>query len=1325
MTGATSSGTEARLKEVKSIIRSLLISNIKVDVKPTFLDSMYFDLEGKRIPFREFGYQNLIEFLSKIPDTTRFVKNRAGEICVKHVDTEKSAHISDLVYKQKAPPAKKRKAAPIVRRPSYNNFSSNNNNYYKSLKPSNQTKYHSRQPSNQSNTKHNTGTNYRRPNMTIPAKIPENHPITFLSDVLREFRYNMTKNDQPMGIRKSELLFKVNALLDRSNHYTIFSLNAHLRQIPDIEIVNDFVYFKDLMKKMTKAPATIPTPANIITPAPANIVTSTPANIITPSPLPKPICVMKSSNSLNHDSALKSIDVLSNNHYHKDISESYRNSKTNSNVKNETNTAHCSTTKEFDNLSIDKKLNGYSEVPKEFAVNDKLKLRLEKLLQNNPEGIWCSDLPKIYENEYGIEFEFQEYGFQNILAFLTSLDDICRIVTPPDANNRSMVVSKISNDQLNGKKPLASLYNFKDYVKDSQDPVPIKLSADVSKSLIPENVLTKKDSLDVVHVTSIDKNYEEYVEVVVSEVFTPSFFWVHLRQNIKKLKAMMELLDLEYSADKDVQYLKVPQVLIEPGLNIACRFDHKWHRGMVKKTKPDGYVTIFFYDYGTVKTYNPNDIYFLKKKFATLPIQAIPCALYNVVPLDSTDWPTVSTKRFTSKVWGIPLVASISDIDEEQNSMTVALTDTSDDFNDLHVNDWMVENGLADWGKMVCIMKNFPFEHYKRCLESGNIMSVLHNSLDSSGAETVYAVRDEPDFDSSSKTNLADLYKELLFPQKNDHSHILKKSITRPPIERLLSYEIGISAKERKSKTKRRSHDRKKSSEAQTAIDLIDFSDSADGIVPRSEPPIIKSLVKNNLSLADLTNDVAKQILVTGSDTKSNSSRSSRGSVHQKSQSCNRDDAISNLSSNLSSLKVYDSKENKFSEPSSNHVSDNVEPEKVTNYLQSLTSLIKSSPVVLRAKDSVRPEDLCLPIKGGSDFSEDPSVYSDDEMTEDRRFTFKNGTPCIEIKISNGDSKENLKHEVAKKSCEKSSDESVFEQQAEVHDTRDNVSTYSSVQSSKRTIKILYPSQFAAKFCKRRLSSSSTEKSSVKHLNKKTYLTQFTKDYSSEIDSALDSNTTPEHQTVNEHSSENDSASDNNTAPEIQDSKDSSPKINRTTDDNIRTKTAPSFKKICLSERCGRKLIHIFYLENDGWITAGEMTKAFTNLVDQRVLFKLLEVCEVHVDFKYVDKDSYPELFDQLNKSEILADRDENKNIFPTYQFTLVSLIDMLEILEKLMFLDASHVRDAVPIMKQHKDNLDLEKIIYEKFRSEILFDVLNLVVEFREFRDSLKSTTP
>ncbi|CAB0030170.1 unnamed protein product [Trichogramma brassicae] len=185
MTGAPPcSGKEAKLKEVKSIIRSLLISNIKVDVKPVSLDSMYFELEGKRIPFREFGYQNLIEFLSKIPDTTRFVKNRAGEMCVKHVDTEKSAHISDLVYKQRAPPTKKRKAAPIVRRPSYNNFSSNNNNYYKSLKPSNQTNYNSRQPSNQSNTTYNTGSNYRRPNMTIPAKIPENHPITFLSDVL-------------------------------------------------------------------------------------------------------------------------------------------------------------------------------------------------------------------------------------------------------------------------------------------------------------------------------------------------------------------------------------------------------------------------------------------------------------------------------------------------------------------------------------------------------------------------------------------------------------------------------------------------------------------------------------------------------------------------------------------------------------------------------------------------------------------------------------------------------------------------------------------------------------------------------------------------------------------------------------------------------------------------------------------------------------------------------------------------------------------------------------------------------------------------------------
>ena len=73
-----------------------------------------------------------------------------------------------------------------------------------------------------------------------------------------------------------------------------------------------------------------------------------------------------------------------------------------------------------------------------------------------------------------------------------------------------------------------------------------------------------------------------------------------------------------------------------------------------------------FYDYGTVKTYNPNNVYFLHKKFSTLPAQAIACGLFNIKPVGGHhEWSSDSTNKFINKVWDIPMIAIISTTDEE------------------------------------------------------------------------------------------------------------------------------------------------------------------------------------------------------------------------------------------------------------------------------------------------------------------------------------------------------------------------------------------------------------------------------------------------------------------------------------------------------------------------------------------------------------------------------------------------------------------------------------------------------------------------------------
>lgn len=49
------------------------------------------------------------------------------------------------------------------------------------------------------------------------------------------------------------------------------------------------------------------------------------------------------------------------------------------------------------------------------------------------------------------------------------------------------------------------------------------------------------ESVDNISVTIL--SVKEYIEVNISEVFTPSFFWVTLRENKKKFRIMMNELE--------------------------------------------------------------------------------------------------------------------------------------------------------------------------------------------------------------------------------------------------------------------------------------------------------------------------------------------------------------------------------------------------------------------------------------------------------------------------------------------------------------------------------------------------------------------------------------------------------------------------------------------------------------------------------------------------------------------------------------------------------------------------------------------------------------
>ena len=92
------------LPKLKKLIRSLLISCPRGmparDLAADFRNTM-----GRPLPFQNFGYRSLDEFIRTIPDVVRVSPGPNGEKFYYGVATAETQHVARLVATQKKPPA--------------------------------------------------------------------------------------------------------------------------------------------------------------------------------------------------------------------------------------------------------------------------------------------------------------------------------------------------------------------------------------------------------------------------------------------------------------------------------------------------------------------------------------------------------------------------------------------------------------------------------------------------------------------------------------------------------------------------------------------------------------------------------------------------------------------------------------------------------------------------------------------------------------------------------------------------------------------------------------------------------------------------------------------------------------------------------------------------------------------------------------------------------------------------------------------------------------------------------------------------------------------
>ncbi|XP_032666610.1 uncharacterized protein LOC116842060 isoform X2 [Odontomachus brunneus] len=655
--------TKTELEDVRMIMLSLLVSRPGFTQLPV-LDQDYYEYEGKRIPWRKFGFGSLLEFLQSMPEYFCFSEIN-GVRSVRAI-TDKSKHVNSLVERQK-------KTSKFTR-------------------------------PNRSLYRHPRMLRYR-------PKIPAEK----LNDLVGYVR------NHPNGVNINIVLSMLQSQLPYVT-LTTYDIQEQLRELGhqlylDCDTIRPVVRNcsvpRTKISERCMSPLVLEPPVDMSKPSCSNAMYTVPEEcpdtmFTDEDGFVRPNSARCSRQPKTDERLISSLKERPN--YEEMISY-------HDNVHHDNQEEMYSIDDNTDSMDLNMTENESNKLSN--LISQKMQSRLQQLVQKYPDGIKCSELPDLYMKEFKVPLNYTELGFNSVCTFVSYLPDIfClkRLDTNDDfiAYNADMILKKQEQDVTRNDDQRTSKSSTRETMSQTKL-INIPKSRfeihDIDNNNtqfpleLPPNVLMKFAPDDVVHcheisqilVTDLQQSQESYLEVYLVEVFTPSFFWIHLRKNINHFELFMKNLGTFY--DEYSERYAIPSLALQRNLNCACIYANVWHRAVIKTVKPDFRVTVLFIDYGTQKTYPPENLFYLTKQFSYLPAQAIPCALYNVKPYGGDRWKKSITDRFIDRINESVLAMTVVSIDSSKNSMLITLTDKSE-AKEVCINDWLVEENLAQYGKM-------------------------------------------------------------------------------------------------------------------------------------------------------------------------------------------------------------------------------------------------------------------------------------------------------------------------------------------------------------------------------------------------------------------------------------------------------------------------------------------------------------------------------------------------------------------------------------------------------------------------------------------------
>ncbi|XP_076626787.1 uncharacterized protein LOC143344799 [Colletes latitarsis] len=637
-------------ENIEKTILALLLSR-KEACTLSQLSNDYYKMEGEQIPWKALGYLSLLNFVHSLSKTVQ-VEFWNNVPFVKGIASDKSKHVSKLVAGQKC-------------------------------------------------QKYPIGRKLHKPSQYYPVTPPPK--VLISSETLTNVIHMVNK--YPDGVNKDFVLHYIQSQVPHVN-IVMSDIENQLRELSHMigQTNNKFFPIKSMLKNGDSVPPMVTAGGDEDSDNIFNYNNEDDFTFVPSTSIPKSPCTTsrtKSTSNFIQESVSKYQHEVAEYKTleHTSIVQSDQNSL--DNVHSYNDNVELSNNPEKSIHKESNKENSSDNEDTDFIVNQRVQFRLEKLIQNNPDGIWCADLPQKYLEEYKFSLNYAEYGFNSVREFASHLSNIFHCVQPYKTGDFMLYYAKreIPSNKSQEKQKVVNLaqLHYIYEIDNEVEALPSSLSLDTCKKIIPDGVVTIGESVGQLDVVELANAETPYIEIIVVEVFTPSFFWIQLRKKQKVFKVFMD--DIHNFYTKNHEKYVMPPVLLEKGLNCVCMYNGIWHRGIIKNVNPDLNVTVMFYDYGTLKTYPPEEIHYLHRMFSIIPAQAIPCGLVNTKPYSGSKWSASATHYFALRTSQIPLIATIASINTEDNSMLIALTDTLEE-EDVHINDWLVEQNLAQHGKM-------------------------------------------------------------------------------------------------------------------------------------------------------------------------------------------------------------------------------------------------------------------------------------------------------------------------------------------------------------------------------------------------------------------------------------------------------------------------------------------------------------------------------------------------------------------------------------------------------------------------------------------------